>query len=162
GPVDELTVHPDLLEFLHEKSPLAGGLGRTGFYPCALSSTSPVLVPRQEVGGLRAGQPQQLGRRETQEVPRRLELEPDSRGAERGSTSSSRPSVPEARRNAAMRSTGSGHTCNTIRAQPICPGWTFSIWQSTIDGRRCADPGCVGPCPCLPARSAASIREPTP
>jgi hypothetical protein len=29
GPVDELAVHPDLLEFLHGDSPLRGPLGRT-------------------------------------------------------------------------------------------------------------------------------------
>jgi hypothetical protein len=38
GPVDELAVHPDLLEFLHGDSPLEGMAGPAlEFYPGSLS-----------------------------------------------------------------------------------------------------------------------------
>src|SRR5213080_4274536 len=58
------------------------GWAGSEFYPCALSSTSPVLVLREEIDRLGACQPQKLAGIETEEMPRRVELEPDGLRAE--------------------------------------------------------------------------------
>src|SRR2546421_1582766 len=67
-----------------KSSPLAEGWARSEFYPCALSSTSPDPVLGHEIGRLRPRQPHELTRCETEEVARRVELEPNRVCAERG------------------------------------------------------------------------------
>jgi hypothetical protein len=77
GPVDELAVHPDLLEFLQESFSFTGGTDRSRILPSRLVVDLPRSSFSEEICGFRPGHSGELGRRQPEHVTWRARLQPD-------------------------------------------------------------------------------------